>query len=97
MKEPSSKINKQLQGQTRIDDLREKKRALIIGFYESGRDKPKCAEHLLELESLCDTYGLEVIIKEPCFLKKIDVATYIGKGKVVEIFEKAQNKYNTTY
>jgi 50S ribosomal subunit-associated GTPase HflX len=48
------------------------KTALLIGAYCSGQDKEACQDYLKELERLCATYGLTVVDKIPCAIKKID-------------------------
>ncbi len=75
----------------RLIELKDSKRALLLGIYKSGKDKQICLDHLEELHSLCDTYGLETIDKIACPLKKIDASTYLGKGKVQEISEICEN------
>lgn len=61
----------------------EEKRCLLVGAYMHSKEL--CNEQLLELESLCATYGLETLAKISCPLRAIDAATYIGSGKVEEI------------
>jgi len=74
-------------GDSRLEDLKERKRALLVGCYFNSKDKEKAIEHLDELEELCDTYGVDVIDKMPVMLKKIISATFIGSGKALEIEE----------
>jgi GTPase len=69
--------------------LKALKTALLIGTYRSAADKLLCLDYLDELERLCDTYGLQVKDKVPCPIKKIDAATFLGKGKVEEISKMA--------
>ena len=59
--------------------------ALLVGTYEGTKEKPACEEQLDELANLADTYGLEAAMRLPCPIRKIDPATFIGKGKVDEI------------
>jgi GTP-binding protein HflX len=66
-----------------------KDKALLIGFYVHGTDKPGCMEHLSELRLLAKTFQVEETEEVPCFLKKIDPATYIGSGKLMELAEYA--------
>lgn len=68
------------------------KTALLIGAYSSGQDKEACMECLQELERLCLTYGLTVVDRFPCAIKKIDAGTYVGSGKLSEILLAAQEK-----
>jgi len=59
--------------------------ALCIGIYRSSADKQMCEENLLELERLCDTYGVPVLSKVACPIKKFDAATFLGSGKIQEL------------
>lgn len=76
----------------RLKDLEGKSpKALLIGTYT--QEKRLAQEDLEELESLCDTYGLDALEKILCPLRSIDVRTYIGKGKAEEIYQKVlENK-----
>lgn len=58
---------------------------MLISVYQSGGDKSLCDAHLQELQRLCDTYGLEVVEKFPCAIKKYNAATYLGEGKLEEL------------
>ena len=63
---------------------------MLVGIYHSTADLFLCADYLHELTSLAQTSGLEVVAKESCPLRKIDAALYLGKGKIKELFEKAE-------
>lgn len=68
-------------------------KAFLVGAYFSSQDKIKCIEHLKELKSLAWTFGLETVGMEACFLREqISSATYIGKGKALEIGRSAFEK-----
>jgi GTP-binding protein HflX len=69
----------------KILDLFENKNTFLISAYRSKKEKGEVEEHLEELESLCNTYGIEVLGKTSPHLRKINVATYLGKGKIEEI------------
>ena len=71
-------------------DISDLKTAMVAGGYNRAADLPLCKEHLDELASLADTYGFEVIAKEPCSIRTIDSALYFGKGKVEELSRKAE-------
>ena len=71
-------------------ELKDLKTALIAGGYHRTADLPLCREHLDELEALSDTFGLAVVEKVPCSIRKIDPATFFGKGKVEELSKKAE-------
>ncbi len=67
-------------------------KALLVGTYVSGYKKEKCLEHLEELASLCDTYGIIPFEKLPCPLRKIESSTFLGKGKIEEILQKCEEQ-----
>ncbi len=71
-------------------NLKALKTALLVGTYRSAAEKVFCEEYLDELESLCETYGLHVLDRTYCSLKKIEAATYIGTGKIEEIKQRSQ-------
>jgi GTP-binding protein HflX len=80
-------------GQGRLVDLLpNQKRALLVGTYKNTKAKDLCLEQLIELESLCSTYGLQPVQKIACPIKAYDSSTFIGKGKVEEIFQIAQQE-----
>lgn len=64
--------------------------ALLIGTYRSSSDKLLAEEHLKELHRLCDTFGLIVAKTVLCPIKKIDGGTYLGKGKLEELSNLAE-------
>ncbi len=66
-----------------------KEKALLVGFYSHGSDKPVCNEHLEELKLLVQTFGISSSEKVPTPLRKIDAATYMGSGKVKELVDYA--------
>ncbi len=74
------------------NSFKDAKTALLIGAYSSGQDKEVCEDFLKELERLCETYGLTVVDKVTCPIKKVDAGTYIGSGKLNEILELVQEK-----
>ncbi len=71
--------------------LKDFKRALLIGIYRVSTDKQGCEDNLKELERLCDTYGLEAAGKISCSIKKIDAGLYLGSGKLEEILQTAKD------
>lgn len=74
------------EGVGRLQDLKgPSKRAILIGTYQGGKEKPQAEEQLSELASLCDTYGLESALSLPCPIREFDPGTFLGKGKVEEI------------
>lgn len=70
---------------TRLLESKDSKTALLIGVYKDSKDKQISQEHLEELQNLADTYGFEHTYKMLCPLKKIEAATYLGSGKILEI------------
>jgi len=68
-----------------VDLLPEQKKALLVGTYKQTAEKDQCLEQLEELQSLCDTYGLQTVQKIACPLKAYDASTFLGKGKVEEL------------
>jgi len=64
-------------------------RALLVGLYRAGERRESCEEHIHELERLCDTYGISVVGQAACPLRKVDVGTLLGRGKIEELIEEA--------
>ena len=79
-------------GITRLLDVQGLKKALLVGVYPSTKEKPICLEHLDELRSLADTYGLKTIEKIAAPIRKIESSTYLGSGKIEEIKNLAEEK-----
>jgi len=65
----------------------EAKRALLVSVYKGRTTLEVCEEHLEELELLCETYGLEVLRKVPCYIRKYVSSTYVTSGKLEELIE----------
>lgn len=84
MKEPQLNIPKE------PHELKRFKTALLIATYSPGADRALCEEFLNELERLCETFGLQVVDKIPCSIRKIDAATFLGEGKIDELVAKAE-------
>jgi GTP-binding protein HflX len=72
------------------DQPKEFKTALLIAFYLKAEEKDFSEDSIDELERLADTYGLEVIGKEPVALRQIISGTIIGKGKLQELLAVAE-------
>lgn len=63
-------------------------KAFLVSVYKGGpSDKPIYEEHVEELALLADTYGIEVVHKETCAIKRYDAATYVTEGKLKELVE----------
>lgn len=86
----SEELSKQLK-EGRLTNIAEKQ-TLLVGTFSQNISKEVCEDHLHELHSLCDTYGLEVVDTMVAPLRKIDAATFLGKGKIEEIREVCENK-----
>ena len=71
--------------------LKDLKKAFLVGIHPSGGNKGICEEHLEELHRLCDSFGLPVVGRIACPIKKLDAGTYIGKGKIEEILQIAED------
>ena len=46
-------------GEGRLSETLENKNAILVGKYFSSKEKPLCVDHLEELKSLGDTYGID--------------------------------------
>lgn len=86
-----------MQGQNTVsksfqEGLKKAKLALLVGFTKENEKKEDTAGSLEELHRLCDTYGLSVESHMMVPLKRIESATYMGSGKVLEIKAYAEEK-----
>ncbi len=70
--------------------LKDAKTAFLVSAYHSGGNKAEVEEYLDELEKLCDTFGIEVVGRAACPIKKFDAGMYLGKGKLDEIFSEVE-------
>lgn len=59
-------------------------RAFLISAYKGSDQKRICTEHLEELGLLAETYGVEVLDKFPCVVRRYDAGTFITEGKLQE-------------
>ncbi len=66
------------------------KRAFLVSVYKNSAHKALCLEHLQELAFLVDTYGLTVVGKTSCYIRKYEAATFITEGKLVELIQATQ-------
>jgi GTPase len=66
------------------------KKALLVSAYKNPKDKEICMEHLEELAFLAETYGVEVLEKIPCLVRKYDSATFVTSGKLEELVSRAK-------
>lgn len=66
-------------------------RALLVSVYKGGStERQICEEHLQELELLAETFGVEVLNKIPCVVRRYDAATFVTEGKLEELVEAAK-------
>ena len=66
-------------------------KAFLISVYKGGpSEKPIFEEHLDELAFLAETYGVEVLHKETCAIRRYDAAHYVTEGKLKELVETAK-------
>ena len=67
-------------------------RGLLISVYKGGAaQRPLCEEHLQELALLAETYGVEILQKTPCLIRKFDAATFVTEGKLQELIQMAKD------
>jgi GTP-binding protein HflX len=63
-------------------------RALLVSVYKGGApQKLICEEHLQELSLLAETYGMGVIAKSACVVRRYDAATFVTEGKLQELVD----------
>jgi len=72
-------------GNTRLLDIKNEKRAILVGVYALTKERSRCVDHLNELESLADTFGLKTVDKMYVPIKRVEAATYLKSGKVEEL------------
>lgn len=70
----------------------EGKTALLVATYHGAQQKAICIEHLDELELLVETFGVETVHKETCPIRKFDASIFVGKGKLEELVQLANEK-----
>lgn len=70
-----------------------KYRALLVSVYKgTGKQRELCAEHLQELALLSETYGVNIVQKIACGVRKYDAATFVTEGKLEELVKAAQDQ-----
>lgn len=80
----------EIREKTGDEEIAQERKALLVAIYQGSAQLPECEEHLDELELLCETYGIEVVRKLPCQVRKFNASTLISSGKVEEIGELAK-------
>lgn len=70
---------------------KEPMRALLVSAYKgNASEKPIYLEHLQELSLLAETFGVTVLHKEVCAIRRYDSATYVTEGKLKELVDAAK-------
>lgn len=80
------------EGNAAIHQTQQPAKALLVSTYHRSAHRAVCEEHLAELELLAKTYGVETIHKEACAIRKFDASIYVGKGKLKELIQIADEK-----
>jgi len=63
-------------------------RALLVSVIKGGAAQREiCEEHLQELSLLAETFGLHVVHKTPCIIRRYDAKTYVTEGKLQELVD----------
>lgn len=71
--------------------IQENTKALLVSVYKGGAEyRALCEEHLQELELLAETYGLDVVKKVPCPIRKYEASTFVTTGKLQELVDAAK-------
>ena len=66
-------------------------RALLVSVFKSGSGQKEVSEeHLQELVLLTQTYGVEVVYKTTCLVRRYDGSTYVTEGKLKELIDAAK-------
>ncbi len=69
----------------RLQQFGNQERALLVGIFRAFQKKEEGWEFLQELKRLSITYGIDPVKMQLCPLKKVNAATFLGKGKVLEL------------
>ena len=64
---------------------RAKENAILVGVIRDGDSVEMVEEYLTELEFLAETAGAKTVLKVTQRLSKLNSATFIGSGKLLEI------------
>lgn len=75
-----------------LHETKKASKAMLVAVYHGKAQRNICEEHLDELELLVKTYGIETIHKEPCAIRKFDASIFVGKGKLEELIQIANEK-----
>ncbi len=64
--------------------------AVLVGVYAGSEGKMRCEEHLEELQSLAETFGVPVVSKMAAPLRKIEASTFLNTGKLEELSQEIE-------
>lgn len=73
-----------------LHDTAKIKTAFLVAVYQGSQQKEVCEEHLSELALLVETYGMKDVHREACPIRKFDASTFVTKGKLEELIQKAK-------
>jgi GTPase len=65
-------------------------KALLVSTYHGSAQQKICHEHLEELDLLVRTFGVETVQKVACAIRKFDASIFVGKGKLEELVQIAE-------
>ena len=68
-------------------------KAMILSFFHHSYEREGASDYLDELALLTDTFGVDVIYKEAFYLREINSATYISKGKLADLVDLVDDEY----
>lgn len=80
------------EGRGLLHQINPDQKALLVSTYQGTAQRPICEEHLEELELLAKTFGIAVVHREACPIRKFDASIFIGKGKLEELIQLANEK-----
>lgn len=66
------------------------KKALLVSVYKGANYRETCEEHLEELALLALTYGVSIVGKIACNIRKYDASTFVTEGKLQELLSSAE-------
>jgi len=72
---------------------KQRPKAMILSFFHHSYEREGASDYLDELALLTDTFGVDVIYKEAIYLREINSATYISKGKLADLVDLVDDEY----
>lgn len=64
-------------------------KALLVSVYKGTGNRALCEEHLEELALLAETFGVDIVGKIACPIRKFDASTFVTEGKLEELIDTA--------